>query len=291
MYKISLDGGFTCPNRDGTLGTRGCIFCSQGGSGDFASDRHLSVTEQIETGKAQSLAKYAGGGYIAYFQAYTNTYGDLDALRGLYEEALSSEDVVGLIIGTRPDCVPDALLDYLAELANGTFVLVEYGAESAHDRTLQLINRGHSWSDTADAVRRTAERGICCGLHLILGLPEESEEDMLQTIDEVSLLPVDTLKLHQLQLVKGTRLARQVESGELHIARWSVDDYIALCLKIIHRIRRDIAIERFVSQSPDSLLISPKWGLKNHEFANLLANHMRRTEARQGQLYTGGGQG
>lgn len=281
VQKIAVNAGFTCPNRDGTKGTGGCTYCNNQTFNPAYCTPTLSVSEQLCRGRDFFRHKYPEMKYIAYFQAYTNTYGDLDALRGLYEEALSSEDVVGLIIGTRPDCVPDALLNYLAELAKGTFVLVEYGAESAHDRTLQLINRGHSWSDTTDAVRRTAERGIYCGLHLILGLPEESEEDMLQTIDEVSLLPVDTLKLHQLQLVKGTRLARQVESGELHIARWSVDDYIALCLKIIHRIRRDIAIERFVSQSPDSLLISPKWGLKNHEFADRL-NAALRKENKQG---------
>lgn len=213
--------------------------------------------------------------YLAYFQAYTNTYAELGRLKSLYEEAADCDGVVGIIIGTRPDCMPEALLDYLAELARRTFVMVEYGAETASDTTLATINRGHSWSDTADAVERTHRRGIPCGLHLILGLPGESESDMLHTVDLASALPVDTLKLHRLQLIKGTRLARQVEAGELTVAQWTVDEYIALCLKIIRRIRPDIAIERFVSQSPDSLLISPRWGLKNYEFTNRLNAALR----------------
>lgn len=270
VQKIAVNAGFTCPNRDGAKGTRGCSYCNnQTFNPDYCRPA-LSVSEQLEQGKRFFGKKYPEMKYLAYFQAYTNTYAELGRLKSLYEEAADCDGVVGIIIGTRPDCMPEALLDYLAELARRTFVMVEYGAETASDTTLATINRGHSWSDTADAVERTHRRGIPCGLHLILGLPGESESDMLHTVDLASALPVDTLKLHQLQLIKGTRLARQVEAGELTVAQWTVDEYIALCLKIIRRIRPDIAIERFVSQSPDSLLISPRWGLKNYEFTNRL---------------------
>lgn len=275
VQKIAVNAGFTCPNRDGAKGTGGCSYCNnQTFNPDYCRPA-LSVSEQLEQGKRFFGKKYPEMKYLAYFQAYTNTYAELGRLKSLYEEAADCDGVVGIIIGTRPDCMPEALLDYLAELARRTFVMVEYGAETASDTTLATINRGHSWSDTADAVERTHRRGIPCGLHLILGLPGESESDMLHTVDLASALPVDTLKLHQLQLIKGTRLARQVEAGELTVAQWTVDEYIALCLKIIRRVRPDIAIERFVSQSPDSLLISPRWGLKNYEFTNRLNAALR----------------
>ena len=188
---------------------------------------------------------------------------------------MACPDVAGLIIGTRPDCMPDTLLQYLASLSQRTFVMVEYGAETASNRTLNVINRGHSWEDTVDAVNRTHAAGIACGLHLILGLPGESEADMLHTVDQVSALPIDTVKLHQLQIIRGTRLARQVASGVVRVAQWSADEYISLCVKIVKRMRSDIAIERFVSQSPENLLISPRWGLKNYQFTNLLHNALR----------------
>ena len=203
----------------------------------------------------------------------------------MYEEALAVDDVVGIIIGTRPDCMPQELLDYLAGLSRQTFIMIEYGAESANDSTLAIINRGHTWEDTADAVRRTASKGIPCGLHLILGLPGENEDDILATADKASELPVDVIKLHQLQLIKGTKLARQVEQGVLQICQWSVDEYISLCLLFIERTRGDIAIERFVSQSPDNLLISPRWGLKNYEFTNRLNAEIRRHGTVQGSKY------
>jgi len=239
------------------------------------------VGEQIEKGRTFFGKKYPDMKYLAYFQAYTNTYGELRHLVDLYEEAVACPDVVGLIIGTRPDCMPDTLLQYLASLSQRTFVMVEYGAETASNHTLDVINRGHSWEDTVDAVNRTHAAGIACGLHLILGLPGESEADMLHTVDQVSALPIDTVKLHQLQIIRGTRLARQVASGEVSVARWSADEYISLCVKIVKRMRSDIAIERFVSQSPENLLISPRWGLKNYQFTNLLHNALRSNDLTQ----------
>ncbi len=276
VQKIAINAGFTCPNRDGSKGTGGCTYCNNQTFNPEYCKPQLTISQQLEKGKTFFGRKYPEMKYLAYFQAYTNTYDELSRLRAMYEEALSVDGVAGIIIGTRPDCMPDELLDYLADLAKRTFVLIEYGAESASDATLRLINRGHTWQDTADAVRRTAARGLLCGLHLILGLPGESEDDMLHTIDCVNELPISTLKLHQLQLIRGTRLTRQVADGELTVAQWTADEYIDLCIRIIRRLRKDIALERFVSQSPEELLISPRWGLKNYEFTNKLNAALRR---------------
>lgn len=270
MQKISVNAGFSCPNRDGTVGTGGCTYCNnQTFNPDYCSPR-LSVSEQLEEGKRFFARKYPSMRYLAYFQAYTNTHGDIEHLRSLYEEALGVSGVEGIIIGTRPDCMPDALLDYLEELAKRTFVIVEYGAESSHDVTLQRINRCHTWAQTVDAVTRTASRGIHVGLHMIMGLPGESVEMMLDSVDALSALPIATVKFHQLQLIRGTRLARDVESGLYDIPRMTVEEYIDLCARIVRRINPAIAIERFTSQSPEKLLIYPKWGLKNYQFVNLL---------------------
>lgn len=270
MQKISVNAGFSCPNRDGTVGTGGCTYCNNRTFNPDYCSPGLSVSEQLEEGKRFFARKYPAMRYLAYFQAYTNTHGDIGHLRSLYEEALGVSGVEGIIIGTRPDCMRDALLDYLEELATRTFVLVEYGAESSHDVTLQRINRCHTWAQTVDAVTRTASRGIHVGLHMILGLPGESMEMMLDSVDALSALPIATVKFHQLQLIRGTRLARDVESGLYDIPRMTVEEYIDLCSRIVRRINPAIAIERFTSQSPEELLIYPKWGLKNYQFVNLL---------------------
>ena len=202
----------------------------------------------------------------------------------MYREALAVEKVEGIIIGTRPDCMPQELLDQLAELHKSHWVMIEYGAETSHNTTLDFINRCHSWEDTIDAVTRTHQAGIPCGLHLILGLPGETEKMILETINKVSQLPLDTIKLHQLQLVRGTRMAKDVEEGAYDVYHFTVEEYIALCCKVIQHTSPTIAIERFVSQSPDNLLISPRWGLKNYEFTNLLNNTIKKLGIKQGEL-------
>lgn len=269
VQKIAVNAGFTCPNRDGTKGTGGCTYCNNQSFNPGYCAPSLSVSEQLEQGKAFFGRKYPEMKYLAYFQAYTNTHSDdIDRLVGLYREALEVTDVVGLIIGTRPDCMPQPLLDRLTQLPG--WVMVEYGAESASDETLVRVNRCHTWADTADAVRRTHEAGLPCGLHLIMGLPREDEATMLATIDRVNELPVDTVKIHQLQLIRGTRMARDVEVGLYDIPRFTAEEYIELCVKLLRRLRPDIAVERFVSQSPPELLIYPRWKLKNYQFTNLL---------------------
>lgn len=274
VQKISLNVGLSCPNRDGTLGVGGCTYCNNHTFNPEYCHKTDSISEQLDEGKKFFARKYPQMKYLAYFQAYTNTYGEQSRLMSMYHEAIEVEDVVGLIIGTRPDCISDSLLAELAEINKTTPVIIEYGAESSHDRTLETVNRHHSWNQVVDAVERTAAVGISCGLHLIAGLPGETDDDILVTIDRASALPIDTLKIHQLQIIKGTILARQIERGEVAVRTFDVDEYIDLCIRMIQRIPRRIAIERFVSQSPAELLISPKWGLKNYEFTNRLLSRL-----------------
>lgn len=286
VQKISINAGFTCPNRDGTVGYGGCTYCNNQTFNPEYCRTEKPVSVQLEEGKRFFAHKYPEMKYLAYFQAYTNTYGELEALKRTYEEALAVGDVVGLVIGTRPDCMPDALLDYLEALARRTFVLVEYGIESTLDRTLCRINRGHTWQVAVDAVERTAARGLPVGGHVILGLPGESREDILGQAADISRLPLDTLKLHQLQLIRGTRMAREYEERpeDFHFFH-DVDEYIALVVDYIQRLRPDLVLERFVSQSPKELLIAPDWGLKNYEFNHRLQKRMKELDAWQGKLY------
>lgn len=286
VQKISINAGFTCPNRDGTVGYGGCTYCNNQTFNPEYCRTEKSVSVQLEEGKRFFAHKYPEMKYLAYFQAYTNTYGELEMLKRKYEEALAVDDVVGLVIGTRPDCMPDTLLDYLEALARRTFVLVEYGIESTLDRTLHRINRGHTWQTAVDAVQRTAARGLPVGGHVILGLPGESREDMLGQAADISRLPLDTLKLHQLQLIRGTRMAREYEERpeDFHLFN-DVDEYIALVVDYIQRLRPDLVLERFVSQSPKELLLAPDWGLKNYEFNHRLQKRMKEQDAWQGKLY------
>lgn len=276
VQKIAVNTGFSCPNRDGTKGRGGCTYCNNTTFNPAYCSPRLSVAQQMAKGRDFFARKYPEMKYLAYFQAYTNTHGPVDRVLGLYREALSQPDVVGLIIGTRPDCMPDPLLEQLARMrAEGVYIMIEYGAESSHDETLRRVNRCHTWSDTADAVRRTHSAGIDTGLHLIMGLPGETREMMLSTIDAVNTLPVDTVKIHQLQLVRETRMAADIEAGLYDIPRFTVEEYADLCRDIVRRLRSDIAIERFVSQSPADMLIYPRWGLKNYQFTNLLQQRLK----------------
>lgn len=222
--------------------------------------------------------------YLAYFQAYTNTYGEVAELLGKYEEALAVPDIVGVVIGTRPDCMSQDLLDKLAELNKRTFLLVEYGIESANDDTLQRINRGHTFAETVDAVRRTAEVGIHTGGHVILGLPGEEHDELICQADTLSRLPLTTLKIHQLQLIRGTRMAHEFEMHPEDFHLYGVDEYIDLVIDYIEHLRRDLVLERFVSQSPKELLIAPDWGLKNYEFTERMKRRMLERNTWQGRL-------
>ena len=258
VQKISLNAGFTCPNRDGT---------------------EKSIAIQLEEGKCFFAHKYPEMKYLAYFQAYTNTYAELEGLKRKYEEALAVDGVVGLVIGTRPDCMPESLLRYLENLNKHTFLMVEYGIESTCDETLKRINRGHTYADTVEAVCQTAACGILTGGHIILELPVAHAEIL-------SDLPLATLKIHQLQLIRGTRMAHEydVTPAGFHLFN-EVEEYIDLVIDYVEHLRPDMVVERFVSQSPKDLLIAPDWGLKNYEFVARLQKRMKERGAYQGKKY------
>ena len=283
VQKISIDAGFTCPNRDGRISTGGCIYCDNRTFNPSYCQRRNSITQQLEKGKQFFAHKYPDMKYLAYFQAFTNTYAPLAQLQALYEEALQVDDIVGIVIGTRPDCVSDELLDYLAELNQRTFVLVEYGIESTNNDTLLRINRGHTFEQSTDAILRTHQRGLLTGAHIILGLPGEDTAESLRQAPIISQLPIDILKIHQMQIIRGTHLATEYEQQPFHI--YTVDEYIQLIAEYIQRLRPDMILERFVSQSPKELLVAPHWGLKNYEFTNLLVNYLKQHKIHQGQFF------
>ena len=285
VQKISINAGFTCPNRDGSKGWGGCTYCNNQTFSPEYCHTEKSVTEQLEEGVRFFSRKYPDMRYLAYFQAYTNTYDRLDSLILKYEEALAYPGVEGLIVGTRPDCMPISLLDYLEELGKHIFVLVEYGIESTDDETLRRINRGHTFAVSAEAVRKTAERGILVGGHIILGLPGEKREMLIGQAGVLSQLPLTTLKLHQLQLIKGTRMASEYVKDPEAFHLYTADEYVDLVIDYIEHLRPDIVLERFVSQSPKELLIAPDWGLKNYEFTNKVKKRMREKDAWQGKYY------
>ncbi len=282
VQKISIDAGFSCPNRDGTIARGGCTYCDNRTFNPSYCHKRDSVAEQLEAGKRFFSTKYPEMKYLAYFQAYTNTYSPTSKLRAMYEEALAVKDVVGLVIGTRPDCVSNDLLDYLQELNKETFILVEYGIESANNKTLEYINRGHTFECSIDALERTHSRGIATGGHIILGLPGEDKNESVRQAKLISALPMDILKIHQMQIIKGTLLARQYNETPFHL--YSVDEYIELIAEYIQHLRQDLVLERFVSQSPAEFLIGPKWGLKNYEFTNKLVNYLKQNGIYQGML-------
>ena len=285
VQKISINGGFTCPNRDGTVGRGGCTFCNNQTFNPDYCRSELSVTQQLQEGIRFFARKYPSMRYLAYFQAYTSTYDNLDKLIARYEEALSVEGVVGIIIGTRPDCMPPALLDYLSQLAQRTFVTIEYGVESTLDSTLQRINRGHDYNSAIEAITRTAQAGIITGAHLILGLPGESLQEILSHAWRISQLPLHTIKLHQSQLIRGTVMGKEYEESPQLFNIPDIDTYIDLAIDFAELLRPDITIERFVSQSPAELLIAPHWGIKNHEFTARLLRRMKERDSYQGSKW------
>ena len=283
VQKIAIDAGFTCPNRDGTVGTGGCAFC-RGSSfaPPYCTPAH-SVRRQIEDGKAFFARKCPEAKYIAYFQSHTNTYSSsMERLRRTYEEALETDGVVGIAIATRPDCVGDEVLGYLERLARQTFVMVEYGIESANDSTLRRINRGHGFGCTRSAIECTAGRGIATCGHVIIGLPGEDAAESVGQAQAISALKLDALKIHQLQVVEGTPLAADYAAGKF--ATYTAEGYIATVAQYLRRLRGDMAIERVASQSPGSMLIAPRWGLKPQEIHRRLKAYMAANGYRQGEL-------
>ena len=283
VQKISINAGFTCPNRDGSKGTGGCTYCNNQTFSPAYCTPTSSILQQIETGINFFRYKYKSQHYLAYFQSYTNTYASIEKLKSLYEEALSHPQIVGLVIGTRPDCVNNELLDYLAKLSERYYIIIEYGIESTCDETLKLINRGHDYACCVEAVRKTAERKIRVGAHIILGLPKESREVILSHADELSKLPLTSLKLHQLQIIRGTKMAEQFAKNPDWFNLYDADEYIELAIDFIERLNPNIAIERFISQSPREFLVVADWGLKNYEFVEKLRQRLRERDSFQGK--------
>jgi len=280
VQKISIDAGFSCPNRDGTLATGGCVFCDNKAFSPAYCRGNKSVKRQVEDGISFFKRKYKDMKYLAYFQAFTNTYAPVEHLKSLYEEALSIEDVVGIVIGTRPDCVSDDILNYLERLNRQTFMIVEYGIESTDNKMLKRINRGHTYECSVRAIERTKERDILVGGHVILGLPGMTEEDSIREVERLNNTQLDILKLHQLQVVKDTRLAEEYLEKPFKV--FNIDEYIRLVATLIQHIRPDMILDRFISQSPAEMLIAPKWGIKNYEFANTLDNYLTKNNIYQG---------
>ena len=268
VYKLALDGGFTCPVRDGTLDTRGCIFCSVGGSGEFAESRTLSITEQIEQGKRRVAGKIRDGKYIAYFQAYTGTYAALPRLRKLYREAISHPDIAALSVATRPDCLPEGVLDLLAELNREKPVWIELGLQTIHEKTAEYIRRGYPLSVYDKAVAELKARGIEVITHLILGLPGETAEDMCASVRYVCAGRTDGIKLQLLHILKGTDLAKEYEEGRVHAL--TEDEYIDILKKCVPQIPDSVVVHRLTGDGDKRLLIAPLWSAdKKHVLSRI----------------------
>ncbi|MEY8590488.1 TIGR01212 family radical SAM protein [Butyricimonas hominis] len=283
VQKLSIDGGFTCPNRDGSKGIGGCSFCNNDSFNPDYCRAVEGITRQIEEGIRFFGHKYNNQKYLAYFQAYSNTYAPLEVLKQRYEEALAHPMIAGLVIGTRPDTVNDEVLDYLELLAREYYVCVEYGVESVNDEVLQRVNRGHGFAASERAIRGTAGRGIAIGAHLIFGLPGESRESMLEGAVRLSELPIQVLKLHQLQIMKDTRMAEEYAENPSAFQLYTQEEYLDFVVEVIERIRPDVYLERFVNQSPPEYLIAPKWGIKNFEFTAKLDKRLRELDTWQGK--------
>ncbi len=285
VQKISVNAGFSCPNRDGKISTGGCTFCN---NHSFSPDYCLqgdSITQQIKNGLQFFAHKTEYKQFIVYFQSFSNTYAPVEKLEQYYREALSVEGVVGLAIGTRPDCLSDEILQLLSDLSKTHFILLELGVESTHDDTLQRINRGHDFACSVDTIEKAHSKGILTAAHLILGLPGEDRNRILQSADRMAKLPIDMLKLHQLQIIKNTALAQQYLQNPDSVPLFSCNEYIDLCIDFMERLRPDICIERFVSQSPENWRIAPNWQLKNYEFVHRLEARIKERQAFQGRLF------
>lgn len=266
VYKIALNGGFTCPNRDGTIDTRGCIFCSAGGSGDFAGDPSFTITEQIEEGKQLVADKIRDGKYVAYFQAYTNTYGPVEKLRALFEEAIRHPDIVALSVATRPDCLPESVLDLLSELNQSKPVWVELGLQTIHEKTAQYIRRGYPFPVYEEAVQNLRERGLEVITHVILGLPGESREDMKETVEYVCSHQATGIKLQLLHVLEGTDLAEDYRAGRFRVM--TEDEYVDLLMELLAIIPENIVIHRLTGDGRKKDLIAPLWSGNKKQVLN-----------------------
>ena len=283
VFKISLDGGFSCPNRDGKISKGGCIFCSERGSGDYAGDRELSISSQFDDIKTMMAKKWKSGKYIAYFQAYTNTYAPVDELRRKYDEALNQEGVVAIAIATRPDCLGDDVLDLLEEMNKKVYVWVELGLQTSNDETARRINRGYKLEVFDEAMRKLKERNIDVVVHDILGLPGETKEDMLKTVDYIAHSGAKGIKLHLLHLMKDTPMVSLYEKGKIEFL--SEEDYIDLITTAVAMLPEDMVVHRLTGDAPRALLIGPMWSLKKWEILNAIDKKFEDDDLWQGKYF------
>lgn len=287
VQKVAINAGFTCPNRDGKVGFGGCTFCNNEAFTPSYCQSTKSITQQIEEGIEFHRRRYrTASQYLAYFQSFSNTYASIEVLRERYSEALSHPDIIGVVVGTRPDCVSEEILDYFAELAQEYYVTIEYGIESCYDESLRRINRGHDFACARRAVEMTAERGISVGAHFILGLPDESDEMILQQVATINSLPLTTVKFHQLQIFRGTTLEREYDEHPERFRFWELDEYLDLMVEILRRLRPDIVVERFASEAPPRYHHGRNWGLvRNETLWAMLEQRLRTLNAYQGDKY------
>lgn len=285
VQKVSLDTGFTCPNRDGSKGTGGCTYCNNNTFSPYYCKPKKSITQQLDIGIDIFSEKYKTQKYLAYFQSYTNTYADISLIKELYSEAINHPKIIGLVIGTRPDCIDHEIIDYLSEISKKHYVVLEFGVESTLNRTLKAINRCHSYEETIGAFKLAENKGLHLGAHIILGLPGETPNEMLNHAIQISKLPIHSLKIHHLQIVKNTVMALQYQKNPEFIQLFNADDYIDFITRFITLLRPNIIIERFISESPAHLLIAPKWGLKNFEFVAKIDKRLIENDLWQGKHY------
>jgi radical SAM protein (TIGR01212 family) len=283
VHKVNIDAGFTCPNRDGTLGVSGCIYCNNDSFRPNSCKPALTVAEQVQNGIAWLRKRYGAERFLAYFQPYTNTYAPADELLKLYEEALAEPSVVGLAIGTRPDCIDKEKLDMLAELARSRFVLVEYGVQSIYHKTLEFIKRGHDYAAFLKAVEMTNNRGLHSGAHIIAGFPTETREEMLEMTTKLSGSGIKFLKVHQLQVIKDTPLAEMFSNEPFHIFDYA--EYVDFVADFLERLSPDIVVQRLFATAPDEILIAPRWDRTKHELLRDIENRLKERDSFQGRLF------
>lgn len=281
VYKVSVDAGFSCPNRDGTISTTGCIYCNNDSFRPGSCKPALSISEQIRNGIYQIRRRYKAEKFLVYFQPYTNTYASIAELKRLYKDALSEPYVIGIAIGTRPDCVDEEKIMFLSELAKKYFILIEYGMQSIYDRTLEFINRGHDYSTFLKALYMTKDKGIYIGAHVIVGFPTESKEEMLLMADEVSRIPVDFLKIHHLQVIKDTPLEIIYRENPIHL--FSYEEYIDFITDFIGRLSPRIILQRLFATAPDNILIAPRWEKGRQEILRDIEKQLELRDIYQGK--------